>query len=129
RLAVAGLVGLGVMVGLAAASSAPTGSAPFGELIERSADEGGGNNVVNVILTDVRALDTLGEIIVLAVVAVGVVSLARAGRSSDDESVTLPDEGAADLLPRDEPALAHAGTSSGAGSATGAGSTISEEPT
>ena len=33
------------------------------------------------ILTDIRALDTLGEIMVLAVVAVGILALARAGRA------------------------------------------------
>lgn len=36
-----------------------------------------GRNVVNVILTDFRVLDTLGEITVLAVAAVGVYSLLR----------------------------------------------------
>ncbi len=35
---------------------------------------------MNVILTDIRALDTLGEIVVLAVVAVGVTALAAGGR-------------------------------------------------
>ena len=41
----------------------------------------GGNNLVNVILTDVRALDTVGEVAVLVVVAVGVLALAgRRGR-------------------------------------------------
>ena len=38
-------------------------------------DDGGGKNVVNVILTDTRALDTLGEVIVLMVVAVGILTL------------------------------------------------------
>jgi multicomponent Na+:H+ antiporter subunit A len=36
-----------------------------------------GRNIVNVILTDVRALDTLGEITVLATAAFGVVALLR----------------------------------------------------
>ncbi len=38
-----------------------------------------GHNVVNVILVDFRALDTLGEITVLAIAAFGVVALLRAG--------------------------------------------------
>ena len=42
--------------------------------------DGGGQNVVNVILVDFRALDTLGEITVLVVAGVGAVALARAGR-------------------------------------------------
>src|SRR5690606_15724367 len=36
-----------------------------------------GNNVVNTILVDFRALDTLGEITVLAVAAMGIVALLR----------------------------------------------------
>jgi multicomponent Na+:H+ antiporter subunit A len=44
-------------------------------------DEAGGENVVNTILVDFRALDTLGEITVLAVAALGVIALVRlAGR-------------------------------------------------
>jgi multicomponent Na+:H+ antiporter subunit A len=38
---------------------------------------GKGRNVVNVILVDFRALDTLVEISVLAVAAIGVVALIR----------------------------------------------------
>jgi multicomponent Na+:H+ antiporter subunit A len=40
-----------------------------------------GRNVVNVILVDFRALDTLGEITVLVTVAIGVRALLRIGRS------------------------------------------------
>ncbi len=43
--------------------------------LELSLPEGGGRNVVNVILTDFRALDTFGEITVLVVAAVGVSGL------------------------------------------------------
>jgi multicomponent Na+:H+ antiporter subunit A len=39
--------------------------------------EAGGRNVVNVILVDFRAADTLGEITVLAVAAIGVANLVR----------------------------------------------------
>jgi glutamate synthase domain-containing protein 2 len=38
---------------------------------------GGGTNVVNVILVDFRALDTLGEITVLAIAALGVSAMIR----------------------------------------------------
>jgi len=41
--------------------------------------EAKGRNVVNVILVDFRALDTLGEIIVLTVAALGVYALIRSG--------------------------------------------------
>jgi multicomponent Na+:H+ antiporter subunit A len=39
-----------------------------------------GRNVVNVILVDFRSLDTLGEIIVLAVAALGVVAMLKLRR-------------------------------------------------
>jgi multicomponent K+:H+ antiporter subunit A len=55
--------------------------------LNRAVPEGGGSNVVNVILTDFRALDTLGEITVLAVVAMGVMALliGRHRPSGDDD--------------------------------------------
>ncbi len=48
--------------------------------VARSLPDGGGGNVVNVILVDFRGYDTLGEITVLAVAAVGVVALVHAAR-------------------------------------------------
>ncbi|QDU65576.1 hydrogen gas-evolving membrane-bound hydrogenase subunit E [Engelhardtia mirabilis] len=44
---------------------------------EHSLSEGKGHNVVNVILVDFRGLDTMGEITVLAVAALGVFGLMR----------------------------------------------------
>jgi len=43
--------------------------------LEQALPDGGGRNVVNVILVDFRALDTLGEITVLAIVALAVFAL------------------------------------------------------
>jgi multicomponent Na+:H+ antiporter subunit A len=100
RIVASVLVGAGVAVGLAAAASRPVAEPPLEDLVDQAVEPGGGNNVVNVVLTDMRALDTLGEIIVLAVVAIGVVALARAGRAGGEHSSTLPGEGAADLAPR-----------------------------
>lgn len=77
RLIVSILGGTAVALGLAAASATPTGTPPLDALTTGSVDEGGGNNVVNVILTDLRALDTLGEVVVLATVALGVLALAN----------------------------------------------------
>ena len=77
-----------VTVGLTSAAYAPTGEPPIGELTAQGADEGGGNNIVNVILTDIRALDTLGEILVLAVVAIGMIALVQAGRNETAEGRT-----------------------------------------
>ncbi|MFA7623462.1 MAG: monovalent cation/H+ antiporter subunit A [Pusillimonas sp.] len=45
--------------------------------VENALPEGDGNNVVNVILVDFRAFDTLGEIIVLGIVAMTVFALLR----------------------------------------------------
>lgn len=45
--------------------------------IERSVSEGYGRNVVNVILVDFRAFDTLGEIAVLSLAALGVMAMIR----------------------------------------------------
>lgn len=47
---------------------------------------GGGNNVVNVILVDFRGFDTLGEITVLGIAAMGVWSMMPHRRRRDDRS-------------------------------------------
>jgi multicomponent Na+:H+ antiporter subunit A len=46
---------------------------------QQSVPEGKGRNVVNVILVDFRGLDTMGEVAVLAVAAMGVHGLIRLG--------------------------------------------------
>lgn len=51
---------------------------------EHSLSEGFGRNVVNVILVDFRALDTLGEITVLAVAAIGVFALLKMRRGGTE---------------------------------------------
>jgi multicomponent K+:H+ antiporter subunit A len=54
---------------------APQSISPF--FIERALSEGGGTNVVNVMLVDFRGLDTLGEISVLGIVGLTVYGLLR----------------------------------------------------
>ena len=73
---------VGVMVFLFALTASGNREAEpvSGEMVERSLPDGDGRNVVNVILVEVRGLDTLGEITVLATGAIGMVALARAGR-------------------------------------------------
>jgi multicomponent Na+:H+ antiporter subunit A len=44
---------------------------------DNSVPGGKGRNVVNVILVDFRAIDTLGEIAVLAIAAIGVFALLK----------------------------------------------------
>lgn len=80
RVVVAAAVGISVTVFSIIAAGARTAPAISNELVERSLPEGGGRNVVNVILVDFRGLDTLGEITVLTVAAVGALSLAFGGR-------------------------------------------------
>jgi multicomponent K+:H+ antiporter subunit A len=59
--------------------------------LERAYVEGGGTNVVNVILVDFRGFDTLGEITVLCAVALTTYALLRRFRPAP-ESVELPDQ-------------------------------------
>ena len=59
--------------------------------LEKAYLEGGGKNVVNVILVDFRGFDTLGEITVLAVVALTVFALLRRFRPAAD-SVAAPEQ-------------------------------------
>jgi multicomponent Na+:H+ antiporter subunit A len=63
------------------------------EMVERSKPDGEGKNVVNVILVDFRGVDTMGEITVLLVAAVGAVALARSGRrpGDDDDDTGTPE--------------------------------------
>ncbi|MFL6606740.1 MAG: monovalent cation/H+ antiporter subunit A, partial [Pseudomonas sp.] len=57
--------------------------------LSRALPEGGGSNVVNVMLVDFRGFDTLGEITVLVAVALAVFALLRRFRPPK-ESIQLP---------------------------------------
>lgn len=59
--------------------------------LERAYTEGGGTNVVNVILVDFRGFDTLGEIAVLGAVALTAYALLRRFRPAPD-SVDVPEQ-------------------------------------
>jgi multicomponent Na+:H+ antiporter subunit A len=68
--------------------------------VENSVPRGHGRNVVNVILVDFRGLDTLGEITVLAVAAVGVYALLKLRRRADgDAAASAADRGFAREAP------------------------------
>ena len=86
--------GVGLMAGAFSlwAASAPDGPPIADEYLARALPEGGGRNVTNVILTDFRAFDTLGEITVLAVVAMGAMALILARRPDDEDDVTSVSE-------------------------------------
>jgi multicomponent Na+:H+ antiporter subunit A len=72
-------VAVGVLLPLVALAVYSARRAPSvsDEYFARSVNEAGGANVVNVILVDFRGYDTMGEITVLAVAALGVVNLVR----------------------------------------------------
>jgi multicomponent K+:H+ antiporter subunit A len=59
--------------------------------LERAYTDGGGTNVVNVILVDFRGFDTLGEITVLGAVALATFALLRRFRPASD-SVDIPEQ-------------------------------------
>ncbi|MGV3710850.1 MAG: monovalent cation/H+ antiporter subunit A [Gemmatimonas sp.] len=67
--------------------AAPQSISPF--FISRALSEGGGANVVNVMLVDFRAFDTFGEITVLGAVALTVFALLRRFRPPQ-ESIEQP---------------------------------------
>ncbi|MGD9599983.1 MAG: monovalent cation/H+ antiporter subunit A [Steroidobacteraceae bacterium] len=82
-----------VGAGLAALSFAVLTHAPVEGIshffVERALPEGGGRNVVNVILVDFRGFDTLGEITVVSIVALTVYALLRRFRPAP-ESIDVP---------------------------------------
>ncbi|HEX6016685.1 MAG TPA: monovalent cation/H+ antiporter subunit A, partial [Burkholderiaceae bacterium] len=69
--------------------SAPLSIAPF--FIAQALPAGGGSNVVNVMLVDFRAFDTLGEITVLGLVGITVYALLRRFRPPR-ESIDSPQQ-------------------------------------
>ena len=97
RLAVSALVAGAVFVFAIASTNARQDVAQSNvseEMIERAEPDGKGHNVVNVILVDFRGVDTLGEITVLAVAAVGAVAVARADRRRRREEIEAEFESA-----------------------------------
>ena len=84
-----GFVALGMGLLMAALIWMVMGESPLESistwLLAESVPGGHGRNVVNVILVDFRALDTLGEIFVLALAAVGVYALLRGQRDKEPE--------------------------------------------
>jgi multicomponent Na+:H+ antiporter subunit A len=86
RDAIVALAGGAVMTAIVLATAVTYHPAPLRDYFARaSLPLAQGRNVVNVILVDFRALDTLGEITVLAVAALGVVGLMRLRRGSPEE--------------------------------------------
>ena len=96
RIAVSAAVGVVVAAGVLVAGQARTAAPASQAYLDQALPEGGGSNVVNVVLVDFRGFDTLGEITVLVVAALGIATLVLAGRSSppaaDEDSRLLHDD-------------------------------------
>ena len=88
---VAVAIGVFAMAVTLIAGAGGGGLATSQQLIDLSVPEANGANVVNVTLVDFRALDTLGEIAVLGIAALGVIALVRPlGDLVDSRRVELP---------------------------------------
>ncbi|MDM9624071.1 monovalent cation/H+ antiporter subunit A [Rhizobium sp. S96] len=74
-----------------AVMTTPVPDAISNYFLENAYTEGGGRNVVNVILVDFRGFDTMGEIAVLGVVALTVYGLLRRFRPAED-SMDMPEQ-------------------------------------
>jgi len=106
-LAVAIGVGLSALSYALLTRHAPLSISPF--FLEKALPEGGGTNVVNVMLVDFRAFDTLGEITVLGIVGLTVYALLRRFRPARETTEPTPQQQAsadtagagADLIDRD----------------------------
>jgi multicomponent K+:H+ antiporter subunit A len=95
-IAAAGGLGLAATTYALLSTRAPPTISDF--FIERALPEGGGANVVNVLLVDFRGFDTLGEITVLSIVALTVYALLRRFRPAP-ESIAIPLQQASDADP------------------------------
>ncbi|WP_096462939.1 monovalent cation/H+ antiporter subunit A [Sulfurifustis variabilis] len=78
----AALAGLGAFALVAAVLTRPADTIS-GYFLRESVPGGGGTNVVNVILVDFRGFDTLGEITVLAIAALGIWAMVDRLRVAD----------------------------------------------
>jgi multicomponent K+:H+ antiporter subunit A len=91
-LAVAAAAGSGLAALAYAAMTRPLRQPISSFFVTHAYPEGGGTNVVNVILVDFRGFDTLGEITVLAAVAIAVYSLLRRFRPARESMERLPQQ-------------------------------------
>jgi multicomponent Na+:H+ antiporter subunit A len=77
RIVIASALGILMSMFAVMVSGARTAPTAGDQYTTLALPEAGGRNVVNVVLVDFRAADTLGEITVLAVAAIGVANLVR----------------------------------------------------
>jgi multicomponent K+:H+ antiporter subunit A len=98
-LAVASGTGLAVLSYALLTRPAPQSISPF--FLAKALPEGGGANVVNVMLVDFRSFDTLGEITVLGVVGLTVFALLRRFRPPR-ETAAVPRQKSAAARPHSD---------------------------
>ena len=92
-LAIAAASGAGLAAIAYAVMTRPLPDNPISRyFMERAYPEGGGTNVVNVILVDFRGFDTLGEIAVLGVVGLAVFALLRRFRPAPESTEPPPQQ-------------------------------------
>jgi multicomponent K+:H+ antiporter subunit A len=90
-LTIAGAAGSGLAALAYAAMTRPPPDSISRYFVQNAYAEGGGTNIVNVILVDFRGFDTFGEITVLGVVALTVYALLRRFRPAAD-SIPVPEQ-------------------------------------
>jgi len=88
-LAITAGSGLGMLAYVVMTRPPPAGISDF--FVENAYKQGGGTNIVNVVLVDFRAFDTLGEITVLGIVAITIYALLRRFRPAV-ESISIPEQ-------------------------------------
>ncbi len=88
-MVIAGVAGIGLAVTAYLIMTRPAIDGISSFFVENAYSQGGGTNIVNVMLVDFRAFDTFGEIAVLGVVALIVYALLRRFRPAS-ESVGKP---------------------------------------
>ncbi len=91
-LSIALVTGTGLALLAFAVMTRPVVDGGIGQyFIQHAYTEGGGRNIVNVILVDFRGFDTLGEITVLCIVGLSVFALLRRFRPAP-ESIEVPEQ-------------------------------------
>lgn len=88
---IAVICGMGMSIIAYAIMTRPLPGSISDFFLQKAYSEGGGTNVVNVILVDFRGFDTFGEIAVLGIVALTVFALLRRFRPAAD-SVGVPEQ-------------------------------------
>ena len=94
RIVVSVTVALFVLLFAVTSPTLRTDAPVSDDYVERAGPEAKGQNIVNVIIVDFRGLDTLGELAVIMVAAVGAIGLVRpdrfARRRGDGSSASVP---------------------------------------